>query len=179
MANFPLPDEHTHLTPGLAVQLAAAVWGAMLVLLLGVAVFVLWLTLPAMTVYVSPARSDTFLPVILVAAIVVPAALLTHWYMFRSYWQGGLVQPRGYLLASIILYSALTLCAVLALLGAVIDRSIFPNVFVAALLVLVLLSVWPAGRAMRVRRSRSEEDDDVELLHWAPDDEQEQQNNDR
>ena len=165
------PNHHVHLTPALAVQIAAAVWGAMLLLLLGVAMFALWLTLPAMALYVSPARSDTFIPVVIITAIVVPVALLAHWYLFRAYWKGGLVQPRGFLLASIMLYSAITLCTVLALVGAVIDGSIFPNVFIAALLVLVLLSVWPAGRAMRVRRQRGEEDDDVDLLHWAPDDE--------
>lgn len=171
MAESPQGENDTRLSPIIAVQIAAAVWAVMLLLLLGVAAFVLWLTLPAMSLYVSPARSDTFVPVAVITAVVVPAALLLHWYLFRTYWQGGLVQPRGWLLASILLYSALSFCTVLALIGAAIDGSIFPNVFIAGLLLLVLLSVWPAGRAMRARRARSDEDDDVDLLHWAPDDE--------
>lgn len=172
MAESSSSNERVHLSPTAAVQIAAALWAMMLLLLLGVAAFALWRTLPAMSLYVSPVRSDTFIPVAIVAAIVVSAALLVHAYMFRAYWRGGFVQPRGFLLASIVLYSALTMCTVMALIGAVIDGSIFPNFFLAGLLVLVLLSVWPAGRAMRVRRSRGEEDDDVDLLHFAPDEDE-------
>ncbi|MEX0886507.1 MAG: hypothetical protein WD009_08725 [Phycisphaeraceae bacterium] len=168
------PDDHAPLTPAVAVQVAALLWAAMLVLLLAVFVFTLVMTLPATKVATSPSRSDTFIPVSIATVMIIAASSFTHWYLFRAYWKDGLVLPKGWLLASIILYSGITLCAILALVGAIIDGSFFPNVMVAAMVVLLLMATWPSGRAMRVRRPRGEEDDDVELFHLPPEDEQEE-----
>ncbi len=165
-------DNHAHLTAAAAVHIAMAIWGAMLILLLAVFVFTFSFTIAAMEMRGPADDSRTFVPLLVVSAVVVAASGFAHWYLFRLYWRDGLVQPKGYLLASIILYSGITLCVVLALIGNVIDGSLYPNILVAGMLVLLLMAVWPSGRAMRVRRARSEEDDDVELFHLPPDDEQ-------
>ena len=158
------------LSPDRATSIAFLMWlTAVIVACLGFGVTLIYLRGHPLGPEPTP-LGQTLIPVAIIAVLLSGIGGFTHRYLFRRYWKDGLVQPRGFLIASAVLWSCLTLAVLTPLVGAMIERRLAPNILVSTML-LLLLGTWPSGRAMRVRRSREAEDDDVELLHLPPDDE--------
>ena len=159
------------MNPDRATSIAFLMWlGAVIVCSLGFGVTLIYLRGHPLGPEPTP-LGQTLIPAAIVAVALAVAGGFTHRYLFRRYWKDGLVQPHGFLIASAVLWGCLTPAVLTPLVGAMIERRLAPNILVSTILLLLLLGTWPSGRAIRVRRAREAEDDDVELLHLPPDDE--------
>jgi hypothetical protein len=96
----------------------------------------------------------------------LPAAAGLHWYLFRRHWRAGRVTPRGFLIASTSLWLTFTLCGVIPIVGCLLSGTIFPNIYLAAIVLLLLLGTWPKGEAMVHTHPRDAEDTDEEVMHF-------------
>lgn len=174
----PMNDQHqgTQQEESVAAAKMARGWAfimwmvAMTLPLLGFVVVMLRFRLD-LVAGVTAGSTAVLFGVLFCCAALATAAGFLHRYLLRRYWQNGVVTPRGYLIASTTLWSGITAAAIVALIGCLLDGSLFPNIVVAGLMVLLLTATWPNGRPMTHRRSRSDEDDDEELLHLPEEDE--------
>lgn len=111
-----------------------------------------------------PTTSPGLLLNMVVFAVVIPVGFIIHWWCYRRYWKEGLVQPRGYLLANQILWSAMGLTVLTLAISCLVQRVFMPDMLLTFVAVILLLMSWPGGWPMIHPMRRSEEDDD-EALH--------------
>jgi hypothetical protein len=98
--------------------------------------------------------------------LALPIAAALHWFLFRRHWRAGLVTPRGFLQASLLLWGVFFICALVPLIGCFVAGTIFPNIYLATIVLLLLLGAWPKGEAMVSAQPRQEEDTDDEVMHF-------------
>jgi len=101
---------------------------------------------------------------VLVFIVLIPGAFAAHWTCFRRFWSDGYGQPRGYLIASVLLWSGLTLSVVLGSIATLTHGLMHPNIVLVLIGMLLVLLTWPNGWAM-IERRRREDEDDEEVLH--------------
>ncbi|MFW6058757.1 MAG: hypothetical protein ACODAQ_01160 [Phycisphaeraceae bacterium] len=144
---------------------AFVIWLAMLLLPLLMFTLILIRWNPQLSAEMTAGRTGRLFVVMAVCAVLVSGVSFLHRHLFRAYWRDGVVQPRGYLLASVILWTGIAASSIVALVAAAMDGSLIPNLIIAAMMFMTLTATWPKGRAMVHRRPREEEDSDEEVLH--------------
>jgi hypothetical protein len=103
---------------------------------------------------------------LIVILIGLPGASALHWYLFRRHWRAGLITPSGFLQASLLLWAVFFICALIPLIGCFASGTIFPNIYLASIVLLLMLGTWPKGEAMVRAQSQTEEDTDDEVMHF-------------
>jgi hypothetical protein len=81
--------------------------------------------------------------------IVVPLSFFWQSHVFRAYYSGQTVAPRDYLHGKLVVWGALELAGIFALVGCLISGSLLPNLIPALLAFMFFVPLWPNGRAMR------------------------------
>lgn len=160
------------LTPRDALARAFMVWLASLVIAggalgtaFGVAAAGEPLVLPERPIDLSLIVSG----IVTVLGIVVPNAV--YWRLMHTAWRGGVVEPRGYLRATAILYGGYTLTVVaLSVIALVRAEAWMFELMAGYLPMILLLLAWPTGHVMYEPHSRDEEDS-ADTLHMEDEDE--------
>ncbi|MBI1369302.1 MAG: hypothetical protein GC162_11700 [Planctomycetes bacterium] len=96
--------------------------------------------------------------------LLTPACIVSHWMLFRHYWKDGIVQPHGYLKASVVLWTGLSVACIVVCIGAVMRNVFMPDLLLAVPEFALLVLSWPNGWAMTHPVPR-EFEDDQEILH--------------
>jgi hypothetical protein len=122
--------------------------------------FLQWVIWTFATGKVNHAASNSgewFLAAMVYLLAFAPGAFFLRARLFKDYWKGHPVQPRRYVMATIIVGLALAIGGVFSLVGCIKTGSLMPNLL-PALLALVLFALhWPTGRAM-VKTTGREQD---------------------
>ncbi|MEX2671259.1 MAG: hypothetical protein WD294_04015 [Phycisphaeraceae bacterium] len=106
---------------------------------------------------------------IAVLGVVIPLAI--HWRLMHRFWRGGVVEPRGYLIAQSVLYVGYALTVVILSVIAMVRVEAWMCEFMAAVLAMALLLLaWPTGSVMYHHQSR-ETEDSSDTLHLREEDE--------
>ncbi len=96
----------------------------------------------------SPMANRWFLAAMAYLITFVPAAIFWRSHIFKPYYDGHPVAPRGYLKGMMIVWGSLCLGGVLALTGCLVTRTLAPGIAPAIIAFVLFLPFWPSGRTM-------------------------------
>jgi hypothetical protein len=88
--------------------------------------------------------------IISVAYVVIaaPLSFFVRSRYFRKYWTGEGVPPRSYVAGQTIMWAILAIGVLLSLVGCLMTRAILPCLFPGGVAMVMLLILFPNGRAM-------------------------------
>jgi hypothetical protein len=140
-----------------------AAWVIYVVLLLvPLAVFGVVMVLSASRASSEPSHGVNrwFLGTTAYLIVAVPAALFFRRHLIISYFQGGIVTPRHYLIGMLTLWLTLEIGMILPIIGCYVTASYMPGLIPAVVVLVVYMTQWPSGKTMT---SGAGECDDPEL----------------
>ena len=82
-------------------------------------------------------------------AILVPAGLFFRGEWFKKHWRGDAVEPAGYLGGHLWAWGGCLVPAAAGLVAWRLGGSLWPHGLATSVPVVLLLMLWPDGRAMR------------------------------
>lgn len=83
-----------------------------------------------------------------VTVVQIPLGIIIRGQVFKKQTQGEIVTPEGYASGNIIAWSCCEGAAFFFLITALIGRALVPYALPAAVPILVMILLWPNGRAM-------------------------------
>lgn len=81
-------------------------------------------------------------------AVAVPLAFFIQGKVFKGYWKGQPVAPRDYLRGMFVIWLALELSGLVALLGCWMTGTMIPTMLPALVAFMLFVMFWPNGHAM-------------------------------
>ena len=147
------------LSANMAMRLAWWTWLTMLLAPFILFLFVAYRLMDGMATTRDQSMSNAwFIGTMAYLAVATTSALFWRSRLFRSYWQGEVVQPKAYLTGMVAVWLALETGGVLSLIGCLLSNSMMPCMIPALAAFMFFLPFWPSGHAM-VRRNVGNSDD--------------------
>jgi hypothetical protein len=95
-------------------------------------------------------HADFIVLVVSIAAVIVliPLGLFLRGQTFKRGWVGDAVTPSAYLGGCVVAWAMADAAAVFGVGGMIMSQRVMPNVLPTAVSLLLLIAMWPNGRAM-------------------------------
>ncbi|MHC4994957.1 MAG: hypothetical protein ACYTGQ_07880 [Planctomycetota bacterium] len=101
----------------------------------------------------------------------IPAAWAIHTQCFKRYWHHGVVDPRGFIVASVLMWGVFTGLILVIATNTLLRDGLFPDFLMLMPPTVLLLLTYPSGWAMTHQAPRDKIDDEHELFHSSEDNE--------
>jgi small-conductance mechanosensitive channel len=99
----------------------------------------------------AAAANTWFWVLMILLGVGAPAAFFVREGLYARYRRGKLVNPARYLLGMVTVWLPLSLIAATAAVVSIMMRTLLPNIVPAGVALVILLCLWPTGRAMTRR----------------------------
>ena len=143
------PRPRGAMSPETALRYAWVFWLGLLLFPAMVFLYVVWALMgDGVPATAHQASSHWFLGAMAYMVIAVPLAIFWRSHLFKSYWQGEVVDPSAYLRGMMIVWIALEIGGLLGLTGCLVTRGFLPNLIPAVVAFVLFLPLWPSGRSM-------------------------------
>jgi len=89
-----------------------------------------------------------FIAAVAYVVIAAPLSFFVRSRYFRKYWTGEGVAPRSYVTGQLVTWGVLSFGVLLSLVGCLVTRAMLPCLFPGVAAMVMLLVLYPNGRAM-------------------------------